>query len=93
MKTFTMERQYDETGVSGTGIVLEGAVFTDGTVCGRWLTQPGSFVLWDSFKHFWEVHVAPHRKNQTVVRFSDGDVLEQSYYSSTPLLRTGQVTK
>lgn len=36
---FTLQRQEDETGVSGTGTVAEGVLFSDGTVALRWLTE------------------------------------------------------
>ena len=34
--TFTMQRDQDITGVSGTGAVAHGAVFPDGTTVVRW---------------------------------------------------------
>ncbi len=48
MKRFELHREIDETGVSGIGVVAEGAVFTDGTVAMRWMTQwPTSVVFHD----------------------------------------------
>jgi len=38
MRMFTLERDEDVTGISGTGTVAEGVEFTDGTVTLRWLT-------------------------------------------------------
>jgi len=72
MKTFVMSREQDESGVSGTGDVLEGCVFSDGTVVVRWLPVPSSTVVWDNWEHFWATHVASHPTNFTVVSFSDG---------------------
>lgn len=37
MKTFTLERHEDVTGVSGTGVVAEGVEFSDGTVVLKWI--------------------------------------------------------
>ena len=72
MKTFTMERRSDESGVSGTGVVLEGVVFEDGRVVIRWL--PGnahaqSTACYDSFEDFETIHITSHPTNGTVVRF------------------------
>jgi hypothetical protein len=37
MKTFLLERYDDVSGISGTGVVAEGVVFSDGTVVLRWI--------------------------------------------------------
>ena len=37
MRTFTVIRDVDVTGISGTGVVAEGVEFSDGTVAMRWL--------------------------------------------------------
>lgn len=34
--TFTLQRDQDMTGISGTGVVAHGAVFPDGTTVVRW---------------------------------------------------------
>jgi len=36
MRTFWLQRDIDETGVSGVGRVAEGVEFSDGTVALRW---------------------------------------------------------
>ena len=77
MRTFTLHRSSDETGVSGTGTVLEGVEFSDGSVVLCWTSEPRSHVLWDSFDDFYKVHVASHPKNGSVVTFSDGEELVQ----------------
>lgn len=48
MKTFELRRHEDVTGVSGTGKVAEGVVFSDGKAVTRWLTRDGSTVTWDT---------------------------------------------
>lgn len=76
-----MERVEDETGISGTGIVLEGIVFSDGTCVTRWTTEnsPGrSTNVWDNLGSFIAIHVAPHPSNKTILRFSDGEVYEHT---------------
>lgn len=48
MRAFTLERDIDETGISGTGTVAEGIEFSDGTVALRWLSaNPTSVVFHD----------------------------------------------
>lgn len=37
MRTFNLLRDEDVTGISGTGVVAEGVIFSDGTVAMRWL--------------------------------------------------------
>jgi hypothetical protein len=39
MKRFRLVRDRDVSGVSGTGIVAEGTMFSDGTCVLRWLTE------------------------------------------------------
>lgn len=48
---------------------LEGIVFSDGTVCIRWLTQHRSHSLWESFEEFMAVH--GHPEYETIVGFLD----------------------
>ena len=40
-RRFVLDRDVDETGVSGTGVVAEGIEFSDGVVSLRWLVPPG----------------------------------------------------
>lgn len=77
MRMFTMHRGWDESGVSGIGNVLEGCIFSDGTVVLRWTSEPCSTVVWDSWDDFWTIHVAAHPTNRTVVKFSDGTIIRQ----------------
>ncbi len=47
-RAFVLQRNEDETGVSGTGIVAEGVEFSDGTVALRWTSAwPTSVVFHD----------------------------------------------
>mgnify|MGYP000517318368 CR=1 FL=1 len=74
--TFTVERLSDETGISGTGIVMEGALFSDGTVVVRWITpRPnGSVTIWRCWDDFWSVHIGSHPTNRSVIRWGNGAV-------------------
>jgi hypothetical protein len=75
MRPFTMSRDFDVSGVSGTGVVLEGVLFSTGVVVVHWLTPPprGSISVWDSIEQFLDIHVRPHPANKTVLVFDDGE--------------------
>lgn len=75
-RLFTMIRRADESGVSGTGRVLDGAVFHTGQVVVCWrsdlnIDQPGfsSLAVYASWEAFLHVHVRPHPANATEIRF------------------------
>ena len=75
IKTFTVCRNYDETGVSGDGVVIEGVVMATGHCIIHWLYPPprGGIAIFDSLEDFLKVHVMPHPKNKTVLTFEDGE--------------------
>lgn len=77
MRRFVMRREFDVSGVSGTGTVLEGVLFSTGVVVVHWLTPPprGSISVWDSIEQFLDIHVRPHPNNRTVLSFDDGEQL------------------
>jgi len=56
MKRFNLHRFEDETGVSGTGVVSEGVMFTDGKCAMRWLTERTSVALYDSIDDLEYIH-------------------------------------
>jgi hypothetical protein len=74
MRTFTLRRSEDVSGVSGTGIVLEGTLFTTGIVVVHWLTPPprGSIAIFDTLDQLLSIHVHPHPENRAVLIFDDG---------------------
>jgi hypothetical protein len=55
-RLFTLERDHDVTGVSGTGIVADGVVWPDGTVSIRWRGERPSVVFWNSLEDAEAVH-------------------------------------
>lgn len=55
-RTFQLRRDEDETGVSGTGIVAEGVIFSDDTVALRWLTSKASTGLYDNLIDLIAIH-------------------------------------
>jgi hypothetical protein len=84
-KTFKMLRRGDESGVSGTGVVLEGVVFTCGTTVIHWLTPApkGSISIWDSFDLFKEIHIDSHPDNRTMLIWADGTTWSQDGTDTT----------
>jgi hypothetical protein len=82
-RTFTVCRQSDETGISGEGVVIEGATFATGHTVIHWLTPlpKGSIAFFDNYDDFIKIHVASHPTNNTIITFEDG---EQYIYGTTP---------
>ena len=74
MRTFILCREEDVSGVSGTGVVFEGTLFSTGTVIVHWLTPPprGSIAIFDSLDQLLSIHVRPHPENRAVLTFDDG---------------------
>lgn len=56
IRTFSFQRDTDVSGVSGTGKVLEGVEFTDGTVVVRWLSKYASTAVYNNMKQFEDIH-------------------------------------
>ena len=71
MKTFRMIRNADESGVSGTGTVLEGVKFSDGIVVVRWCVEnmPNSTAIYENFGAFELIHVTSHPTNKTIIKW------------------------
>ncbi|CAM5717931.1 hypothetical protein [Streptomyces fumanus] len=55
-RLFTLERDTDITGVSGTGTVADGVLWPDGTVSIRWRGDRPSIVFWESLPDAEHVH-------------------------------------
>jgi len=53
---FHLERDEDETGVSGTGAVAEGIVFSNGKVVMSWLTEHTSIAVYENMNHLEAIH-------------------------------------
>jgi hypothetical protein len=56
MRRFHLQRNEDLTGVSGTGCVAEGVVFSNGWVAMTWLTEHISIVFYPSIKDVEAIH-------------------------------------
>jgi len=79
IRTFTVCRQNDETGVSGEGVIVEGCRFATGHTVIHWLTPAprGSIAFFDNFDDFIKIHVSSHPTNGTIITYDDG---EQTIY-------------
>lgn len=55
-KLFNLQRDEDETGISGTGIVANGVVFPDGSVAMRWATDVASTAVYASIEDVEHIH-------------------------------------
>ena len=53
---FILVRDEDLTGVSGTGVVAEGIIFTSGEVVIHWLREPFSMGLYQSLEDVIFIH-------------------------------------
>lgn len=64
---FYLQRFSDETGVSGMGKVLTGAIFPSGRVVTEWRKPHSSVGFYESFDQFYHIHVAAHPGRNEVV--------------------------
>jgi L-alanine-DL-glutamate epimerase-like enolase superfamily enzyme len=73
MRTWTMYRHEDESGVSGTGIVAQGVVFANGMATIQWLVgpDPGDTQVKSDWEKFLDTHVRSHPTNKTIITFGD----------------------
>jgi hypothetical protein len=56
MKRFVLNRKEDKGGVSGTGIVAEGIVFSNGKCVISWRTKYTSVAIYDDLKTLEAIH-------------------------------------
>lgn len=75
IRTFTIARQQDETGVSGVGVVIEGVVLATGQTIIHWLTPAprGALAIFDSMGDFAKIHIRPHPDNSSILTWDDGE--------------------
>jgi len=66
LKTFILQRNDDETGISGTGIVARGVVLESGQVVMEWRTFHSSITI---FKNIEDVAAIHGHNGKTVVIF------------------------
>ena len=84
IRTFTIARQYDETGVSGIGVVIEGVVLATGQAIIHWLTPAprGALAIFDSMGDSIKIHIKPHPDNASILTWDDG---EQEHFGTAPV--------
>lgn len=70
MRRFLLRRETDVSGVSGTGDVAEGIVFSDGVCVLRWLRAGGSTAVYDTLAHLEAIH--GHQGGTRVVWIDEG---------------------
>lgn len=82
-KLFTMIRISDETGISGTGRVLDGVVWPNGWVTICWRTELdnlkkgfSSLTFFESFTAFEAIHITSHPNNKTEIQWIDNNINE-----------------
>jgi len=75
IRSFTVHRRHDETGISGEGVVIEGVVLATGQCIVHWLYPPprGGIAIFDSMADFIKVHINPHPANKTIITYQDGE--------------------
>lgn len=56
MVRYVLERSEDETGVSGTGTVAEGVIFSDGRCAMRWFGDLSSIAVYNSIRDVEAIH-------------------------------------
>ena len=71
MKYFKIIRKFDETNVSGVGHVIDGIIFSDGTVVIQWLTDRSSIAIYKSFEDFKAIHIDSHPLNETITEMTE----------------------
>lgn len=77
MRKFILYRDTDVTGVSGTGIVAEGVVFSNGKTVVQWVVgEHQSTVVWDAFDDVEAIH-----GHGGATRVVDKDVLDYLSFS------------
>jgi hypothetical protein len=70
---FTLERDVDVSGISGTGVVADGAIWPDGTVSVRWRGERPSIVHWGHMGDVKAIH--GHNGSTRIVLSSAADRL------------------
>jgi hypothetical protein len=77
-RLFSVHRNFDESGISGIGRVLDGVIFHNGQVVICWRSDVNadqlgfsSLGIYPSWEAFHAIHIAPHPDNKTEIRFRD----------------------
>lgn len=79
--TFILQRHVDHSGVSGTGVVAEGAEFSDGSVALRWPGEHPSTAVWPDMRDMEAIH---GHQGDTVVQYTGSERLVAAYQRVVP---------
>lgn len=60
MRRFRLNRTVDQTGISGTGLVLHGLVFPSGRVVVEWRAPLTSVAIYEDLAMFVRIHIDGH---------------------------------
>lgn len=71
MRRFLLVRTEDISGISGTGIVAEGIVFSTGRAVLQWVTRLHSVAVYDSMEDLQAIH---GHDGRTTVEWIDGQL-------------------
>lgn len=70
-RRFTILREHDATGISGTGRVLDGVIFHTGQVVVCWRSTHESITVFKDWTAFEGVHLNAHPENRAQVIYLD----------------------
>lgn len=71
-RIFQMIRLVDGKDISGTGKVIDGVMFSDGTVVIQWQGGKSSLGIYRDLNHFLSIHVKPKYEGENEFRWFDG---------------------
>lgn len=71
-RSFAMLRAADESATSGTGRVMDGVLWPDGSVATRWRSEQPGAEFFETWTRFHAVHACAHPGNGTTFEFADG---------------------
>lgn len=76
---FRCIRHEDETGVSGTGDILYGIRWPDGSIHVKWNTTDSSIGIFPGWAVFWKIHIASHPSNKTEIQVRGDWILKEDH--------------
>lgn len=77
-RRFRLVRNVDHTGVSGTGVVAYGIMWSDGSLTLRWNGTYASLVVWNNVDHMLAVH---GHDGATAIEWIDAPPDEEDFVS------------
>jgi len=83
MRRFRIDRVVDVTGVSGTGCVAQGIVFSDGTAVVRWLGESPTTTIHSSIESVEKIHLhggASKLRWEDPICFACGTEIDRTAY-------------